>query len=1248
MAPLVTSTPDLQWSSYEDCYETRKWSQSEGDDIDMDNSPDFDDYSESLASSSSFLFSSISGSTGSISAGSYASDVGRPNDAEQTFENCARKEIPAIQQGPIPAPSYGCGAVDGCIDPRLMTSDSMLAHEYGALRNGSNAGMKQVSCSDKTTRRRYNDPPKPALLGAHHPIINDFDIAFDEMQVTMPSPNRGVRMWLHTWVATNPDRFPDKIELESLKILSALSESEIMAWLSQHVSTQLNPMAEPMDSGREETPRQIYAPRYRPKCRRSRRRVRYIADAQDETKMYECTHGCGQAFTKKGQWTRHERYNLEEWRCHLCKFISARKDKLLKHLREGHSLRSSTKKFHCRQLLQPSARLCGFCLKQFDDWSIWLNHVGAHFEGHIAGGPWTMARWNKAVDQDFGSNESDDDDDDDDEDDYNNGNDEDQTDHDFDNSAAGQAGDPSSKNKGSYYERGSQGSSRSSGSSKSTSSGNGSSKSSQRASGKSSRQERGHCTQFGVTDKIDTPSHTVSILESSSPGDLPLDGGEFQGLLPSKNLDLSVHHSQQQDPSQDSFRSHGSRSCKVLQNVEWSKHRETITRLYKLENKSLREVEQIMAREYGLRATPMMYKKQFIKWDTMPGYSKIRDWTRPQGVPRRLDRDPKIPSIINCVAPASPLLAHSLLAPSDSISRHDLVSRRPSTGYFCVDTKIHEPGVSEAFDVWRSLDSGLDVNFVQRSIVDELNFLYPHPELSVGNALNLDLADDERLTWYSSSPQGTLGCHDMREIPGVGPTFMAGADSPQVNPMEQLGTIQSQSDQETTKWKVNTAGDLLRRIAVVEERLSTRVVIGDQFIHGIACPPDTPDPACFAHLSCPPISMTFVESKASRRRRSPTNSERRSAQTICEQESCLPCWCEKGNCLSEDKAKTTEDCQRSRNKFYEISNRERPHVGTGYQWCNSEGSCSAGPKVVEDQSLLSKASGYSTVNQRGRAIDEAYTTTFKWLTEPSGTKDNSGHRYTDWLSMKGRGLLWIKGSPGSGKSNLTKHLLKGYGVDTTTKDPYSLSLLLDRASFFHLGMLNAPGRGVGATWLKRGTVKLQPRTASFDTIRRLFGAKDRAHLERFKIERFLNDPDGCNSEHFLVDGMESCAPDPDDVPEMSFGINMERLMQDHKPSGNEDVSHCAAITPQGFHGEHELQRHTNRHHITHRKVWICKDSSARGSPYPTVPLANCKACCNGKPHGANYDVAAHLRRVHFSPCKNRRGGRGKSAEEAEW
>jgi hypothetical protein len=78
--------------------------------------------------------------------------------------------------------------------------------------------------------------------------------------------------------------------------------------------------------------------------------------------------------------------------------------------------------------------------------------------------------------------------------------------------------------------------------------------------------------------------------------------------------------------------------------------------------------------------------------------------------------------------------------------------------------------------------------------------------------------------------------------------------------------------------------------------------------------------------------------------------------------------------------------------------------------------------------------------------------------------------------------------------------------------------------------------------------------------------------------------------------------------------------------------------PQGFHGEHELNRHIDRQHRSARKVWICKDVSGHGF------LDGCKACRNNKTYGANYNAAAHLRRAHFNPCKNKRGGRGKKSE----
>ncbi|RDI89339.1 hypothetical protein Vi05172_g477 [Venturia inaequalis] len=78
--------------------------------------------------------------------------------------------------------------------------------------------------------------------------------------------------------------------------------------------------------------------------------------------------------------------------------------------------------------------------------------------------------------------------------------------------------------------------------------------------------------------------------------------------------------------------------------------------------------------------------------------------------------------------------------------------------------------------------------------------------------------------------------------------------------------------------------------------------------------------------------------------------------------------------------------------------------------------------------------------------------------------------------------------------------------------------------------------------------------------------------------------------------------------------------------------------PDGFRGDHELQRHVSRAHpMGHtRKVWVCIDASKDGKPF----LQNCKACRTEKKYGAYYNAAAQ---AHFNPRK--RGRKAKSDAE---
>jgi hypothetical protein len=106
---------------------------------------------------------------------------------------------------------------------------------------------EQIAQGHAVVGKLYNEVPATPLQNTYgHYPTNDFDIAFNENPAMMLDLDSGPRMWLRTWLATNPNRMPNVGELESLETLSSLPKTEIMSRLSQHVSLGPYPEAQPI------------------------------------------------------------------------------------------------------------------------------------------------------------------------------------------------------------------------------------------------------------------------------------------------------------------------------------------------------------------------------------------------------------------------------------------------------------------------------------------------------------------------------------------------------------------------------------------------------------------------------------------------------------------------------------------------------------------------------------------------------------------------------------------------------------------------------------------------------------------------------------------------------------------------------------------------------------------------------------------------------------------------------------------
>ncbi|KAG6092862.1 hypothetical protein E4U30_004863 [Claviceps sp. LM220 group G6] len=85
-----------------------------------------------------------------------------------------------------------------------------------------------------------------------------------------------------------------------------------------------------------------------------------------------------------------------------------------------------------------------------------------------------------------------------------------------------------------------------------------------------------------------------------------------------------------------------------------------------------------------------------------------------------------------------------------------------------------------------------------------------------------------------------------------------------------------------------------------------------------------------------------------------------------------------------------------------------------------------------------------------------------------------------------------------------------------------------------------------------------------------------------------------------------------------------------------------AERPNGFRGNHELERHRKAKHQACVKRFVCRDPTEAGHKSKLSalqPLSRCKNCAMGKEYNTDYNAAAHLLNGHFKnkplPPRNR-------------
>ncbi|KAH0556114.1 hypothetical protein GP486_005950 [Trichoglossum hirsutum] len=268
-------------------------------------------------------------------------------------------------------------------------------------------GVLGVATVQMTSRKRVQRPdvgPKRDELesGRGAPRRRVDRPAEDCSEANLPTFARDL---FRFWLRKKPGSFPNEKEMVGLQIVAHVPLERVKAYFEEcRPQDLLGSRDQRIKAGLLSAV--ALAPNRITRC--SATADQNQSKPRDDFRPYQCTSGCGEKFSKKDSWRKHEEISRPQniWVCFLDKCegkpIQKRTFYTKPHFKQhfnttDHKVAEAEFEKYAKEWHAPIGgnfeKNCGFCGSPFRLWKERINHIAEHFTGNMAEGPLDMSQW---------------------------------------------------------------------------------------------------------------------------------------------------------------------------------------------------------------------------------------------------------------------------------------------------------------------------------------------------------------------------------------------------------------------------------------------------------------------------------------------------------------------------------------------------------------------------------------------------------------------------------------------------------------------------------------------------------------------------------------------------------------------------------------------------------------------------------------------------------------------------------------